>query len=215
MVVSPHLDDAVLSVGAAIWQATRAGHTVRVLTVLAGDEASDVLVGPWHRQSGFRTAGEAARARAAEDDAACRIVGARAQRLPYLDQDFERELDEDEVLRAVTDAVGDSDNVLLPGFPLANEDHRWLARLCERLEVPARIGYYAEQPYTVWERTSPAVAEPERGWEHLASSAAAQAVKLRACRAYKSQIPLLGGMRIVLGVLSYEARLGGESVCWS
>ena len=146
VVVSPHLDDAVLSVGAAIWQATRAGHTVRVLTVLAGDEASDVPVGPWHRESGFRNAGEAARARAAEDELACRIVGARGQRLPYLDKDFERELDDDEVLGAVMDAVDGCDNVLLPGFPLANEDHLGLARLCERLDLPARIGYYAEQP---------------------------------------------------------------------
>jgi len=215
VVVSPHLDDAVFSIGAAMWQATRAGHTVSVLTVLAGDEASDVSVGPWHRESGFRTAGEAAAARAAEDEAACRIVGARAQRLPYLDKDFERELDDDEVLRTVTDAVGGCDNVLLPGFPLTNEDHLWLAHLCERLDVPARIGYYAEQPYTTWRRTSPADAEPERGWQHLTVSAAAQAAKLRACRAYKSQIPLLGGMRGLLGVLSYEARLGGESVCWT
>ena len=56
---------------------------------------------------------------------------------------------------------------------------------------------------------------PERGWQQLTASAAAQAVKLRACRAYKSQIPLLGGMRVVLGVIGYEARLGGESVCWA
>ena len=115
VVVSPHLDDAVFSLGAAIWQATRAGHAVRVLTVLAGDEASEVPVGPWHRESGFRNAGEAARARAAEDEAACRIVGARGHRLPYLDKDFERELDDDEVLRAVTEAVDRCDNVLLPG----------------------------------------------------------------------------------------------------
>ena len=39
-------------------------------------------------------------------------------------------------------------------------------------------------------------------------------MKLRACRAYSSQVPLLGGMRTLLGILAYETRHGGESVSW-
>ena len=213
VVLSPHPDDAILSLGAAIAHSTQAGNVVRVVTVFGGDESSDAPVGPWHRDSGFRNAGEATRARAAEDDTACRIVGAEALRLPYLDKDFERVLDEDEVLGAVTAAIGACDRLLLPGFPLTNDDHAWLARLCERLDVPASIGYYAEQPYAAWERVPPGEAQLGRRWKTLEASRGAQAAKLRACRAYKSQIPLLGGVRAVLGVLSYEARLGGESVC--
>jgi LmbE family N-acetylglucosaminyl deacetylase len=216
VVISPHPDDAVLSLGATIATTTRAGHAVRVVTIFAGDEATTVEAGPWDRKSGFRTAADAARARALEDDAACRIVGAEAVRLPYLDKDYERVLIEDEIVRATVDAVGECDVVLIPGFPLANDDHTWLSRLLlDRLEVDARIALYAEQPYATWTREAPAVAQPERDWDVLIAPASAQAVKLRACRAYRSQIPMLGGMRVLFGILSYEAQVGGESICWS
>lgn len=215
-VISPHPDDAVLSLGATIATTTRAGHSVRVITVFAGDEAATREAGPWDRKSGFRTAAEAARARALEDDDACRIVGAEHVRLPYLDKDYERVLDEEEILRATIEAVADSDVVLLPGFPLTNEDHAWLsALLLARLDIDARIALYAEQPYAAWAHEAAGDAQPDRDWHAIKAPASIQAVKLRACRAYKSQIPMLGGMRVVLGILSYEAQLGGESICWS
>ncbi|MDQ2967711.1 MAG: PIG-L family deacetylase [Actinomycetota bacterium] len=216
VVISPHPDDAVLSLGATIATATRAGHSVRVVTVFAGDEAATVEAGPWDSKSGFRSAAEAARARALEDDEACRIVGAEPVRLPYLDKDYERVLVEEEILRVIVDAVGESDVVLIPAFPLANEDHAWLSTLLlAGLRVDARIALYAEQPYAAWAHEVPAAAQPDREWHAIKAPALAQAAKLRACRAYKSQIPMLGGMRVVFGILSYEAQLGGESISWS
>ena len=114
------------------------------------------------------------------------------------------------------EAVADSDVVLLPGFPLTNEDHAWLsALLLARLDIDARIALYAEQPYAAWAHEAAGDAQPDRDWHAIKAPASIQAVKLRACRAYKSQIPMLGGMRVVLGILSYEAQLGGESICWS
>jgi LmbE family N-acetylglucosaminyl deacetylase len=215
-VISAHPDDAVLSLGATIATTTRTGGSVRVITVFAGDEAATGEAGPWDRKSGFRTAAEAARGRALEDDAACRIVGAEPVRLPYLDKDYERVLDEEKILRAIIEAVAESDVVLIPAFPLTNEDHAWLSTLLlPRLHVDARIALYAEQPYAAWAHESPGDAQPDRDWQALKAPASAQAVKLRACRAYKSQIPMLGGMRVVLGILSYEAQRGGESICWS
>jgi LmbE family N-acetylglucosaminyl deacetylase len=216
VVISPHPDDAVLSLGAMIATTTRAGHSVRVLTVFAGDETATVEAGPWDRKSGFQTAAEAARTRALEDDEACRIVGAEPVRLPYLDKDYGRVLVEEEILRAIVEAVGESDVVLIPAFPLTNEDHAWLSTLLlARLQVDARIALYAEQPYAAWAHEAPGAAQSGRDWRAMKAPASAQAVKLRACRAYKSQIPMLGGMRVVLGILSYEAHLGGESICWS
>jgi LmbE family N-acetylglucosaminyl deacetylase len=123
---------------------------------------------------------------------------------------------EEEILRAIVDAVEASDVVLVPAFPLANEDHAWLSTLLlARLRVEARIALYAEQPYAAWAKEAPGAAQSGRDWHAMKAPASAQAVKLRACRAYKSQIPMLGGMRVVLGILSYEAHLGGESICWS
>ena len=51
-------------------------------------------------------------------------------------------------------------------------------------------------------------------WEVLPGGPADQFAKLRACRAYKSQIEPLGGLRVLMAVLRYEAQRGGESISW-
>src|SRR5712692_1758346 len=76
LVVSPHLDDAVLSLGMTIARAARSGGQVDVLTVFAGDPESTRPSGGWDRRAGFNTEGEAATARRVEDLEACRTVGA-------------------------------------------------------------------------------------------------------------------------------------------
>ena len=63
VVVSPHLDDAVLSLGGAISRASRAGAHVTVLTVLAGDSDSSEPAGSWDRRAGFETEADATRGR--------------------------------------------------------------------------------------------------------------------------------------------------------
>jgi LmbE family N-acetylglucosaminyl deacetylase len=50
-VVSPHLDDAALSLGAAIAALTRSGRTVRVVTPFAGDPSSDAPANGWEAQT--------------------------------------------------------------------------------------------------------------------------------------------------------------------
>ena len=104
-IVSPHLDDAVLSLGTAIQRASRAGATMSVVTVLAGDPSSNDEVGEWDRLAGFRSAGEAAAARAKEDDRACEVVGARPTRLPFWDRRYARGAGQDEVYRSVVDST--------------------------------------------------------------------------------------------------------------
>src|SRR3954452_17872248 len=77
VLISPHLDDAIFSLGAAVSYATRHGVKVTILTVLAGDPTLAAPAGDWDRQAGFETAGEASVARRAEDARACTILGAR------------------------------------------------------------------------------------------------------------------------------------------
>jgi LmbE family N-acetylglucosaminyl deacetylase len=215
-VVSPHLDDAVLSLGAAIAASARNGATVFVVTVLGGEERSGEEAGEWDRAAGFRSAGEAAGARAREDDRACEIVGAVPRRLPFWDKRYARGGGREEVATAVEEAVADADTILLPGYPLQNEDHSWVTELVLERRHPAEtIGFYAEQPYAAWSHASPrSLVGDERPWTVLDAAPPDQLVKLRACRAYKSQVPLLGGTRTLLGILAYEARHGGESVSW-
>jgi LmbE family N-acetylglucosaminyl deacetylase len=101
VVVSPHLDDAVLSLGAAIASWTRLGRAVTVLTVLACDPSSPARAGGWDRRAGFATEGEAARVRREEDEEACTLLGAAPRWLPFGSSDYERHGADDEIRATV------------------------------------------------------------------------------------------------------------------
>jgi LmbE family N-acetylglucosaminyl deacetylase len=150
VVVSPHLDDAVLSLGAGIARATRSGTEVRIVTVFAGDPESSGPPTDWDRAGGFTSAGEAARSRREEDRRACTRVGANPVWLPFTDEDHGGEPDPESVRAALAEALVDAEVALLPGYPLALPDHvrvtRWLLAEPPR----ARLGLYVEQPYAAW-----------------------------------------------------------------
>jgi LmbE family N-acetylglucosaminyl deacetylase len=148
VVVSPHLDDAVLSLGAAIARASRSEADVRVLTVLAGDPDSERPAGPWDALSGFSTEGEAATQRRVEDSRACEIVGATPVWLPFSDVENRDDFDQEAVWRAMEAHVADCDLVLSPGFPLHHPDHVLLTTLIlRRLDTDRQLALYVEQPY--------------------------------------------------------------------
>ena len=149
--VSPHLDDAVLSLGASISELTRGGAEVRVVTVLAGDPDHSAEAGEFDRSCGFETAGEAALARQAEDARACAIVGAEPLWLPYWDGYYSAGgASVQTILRALSGVLHEAGAVLLPGFPLLHPDHRWLTRLMlANLDFPAAAYLYVEQPYAM------------------------------------------------------------------
>jgi LmbE family N-acetylglucosaminyl deacetylase len=211
-VLSPHLDDGVLSLGAAIAHAARRRAEVTMITVLAGDPESSLPAGSWDRRSGFATAGEAFGARRAEDARACELVGARPVWLPFFDSEYQRGGDE-EIWPRLEGALGDAESVLVPGFPLQHEDHRWLRELVDRRGVGGRrLGEYVEQPYAgLW--LPPASADQGLEWPRVAASVRDRFAKARASRAYASQLPLFG-KRPVLRMTRSEAMRGGEAVRW-
>jgi LmbE family N-acetylglucosaminyl deacetylase len=207
--VSVHLDDAVFSLGAALSRAVRRGARVTVLTVLANDVHADAPAGEWDARAGFRTVREAAEARRAEDRRACALIGARAAWLPFGDMTYGRGASDDEVATAVHAHVDDAATVLVPGFPLAHPDHRWLAGLLDGLAAPW-IGRYVEQPYAIW---SPSAGADGREWRPLAAGVRDRFAKLRACRTYRSQLRLLDP-GVVYRMTRNEAGHGGELVVW-
>ena len=210
-VLSPHLDDAVLSLGAGIARAARRGAEVTVVTVLAGHSGSTAPAGDWDSRCGFRTAGEATRARRAEDARACALVGASPVWLPFFDHQYDRGADDETILAALDEALGDAETVLVPGFPLVHEDHLWVVRLIDRRsQTGRRLGRYVEQPYTLWSDEAPDAAHR---WSRLPATFPDRLAKLRACREYRSQVPLLG-KRLLLLIARYEAARGGEAVSW-
>jgi LmbE family N-acetylglucosaminyl deacetylase len=224
-VVSPHLDDAVMSVGATIAAAVRQGASVEVLTVFGYGPVSDIPAGPWDVKSGFSTEAEACKARREEDRNACRILGATPRWLDYGAEPYERRGTPAEILAAVTAATADADWVLVPGFPLNHPDHVELARLLLSSELRSKMALYAEQPYLFWERDkippkmlAPAINDllsDSLQWLRQPATREDRRLKFKAVRCYRSQLYQLG-MR-PLGHLRmhwHESSQGGEVVAW-
>ncbi|MFN2543803.1 MAG: PIG-L deacetylase family protein [Actinomycetota bacterium] len=229
VVLSPHLDDGVFSLGASIAQAQRTGSAdVTVLTVFGDDPGSDTPAGYWDTRGGFDTEGASARARREEDRRACALVGARPVWLDHGDLQYERGASDDEVWAAVEPHLRGADTVLAPGFPLIHPDHAWLARTALQRGVGgAMLALYVEQPYAVirpwwavWRRPlEPGFAEELRGvlpgpppWQPLPVTPEDREVKLRACLEYATQIPLISRVSFVPRMRRYEASRGGETV---
>lgn len=205
VVVSPHSDDGVLSLGASMAGWARAGRQVELLTVLALDPESDAPTEGWDRRAGFATEGEAARARREEDRLACARLGATPRWLPFGSVDFDRHGDDEEIWDAVSRSVRGASVVLVPGSPLTHPDHAWLnSLLTERLD-PELVALYAEQPYTARDGGAPFPRGPAGARDRLA--------KWRAVRAYRSQLPLLG-MRRGLRRGPLRLALAAEMIAW-
>ena len=207
--VSVHLDDAIFSVGAALARAAGRGADVTILTVLANDPEDDRPAREWDAQAGFATVREAALGRREEDRRACAIVGATPVWLAFGDKTHGLGAPPGQVAEATLAELRGADVVLMPAFPLLHEDHRLVVELLgDRIDAP-RVGRFVEQPYAaLW------TSGPEEGeWLTLAASLRDRRAKLRAARAYASQLPLLGD-HVVRRTARYELLRGGEAVSW-
>lgn len=134
VVLSPHLDDAVLSFGGAI--AARDPHcSVAIATVLAGSPPAWSWPTPFDNASGFDDSRVAVDARRAEDRDACEVLGAYAWHMGFLDGQYGTKPDEMR-LRAALYAVlrqghMSSEGCAIP-LGLAHPDHRLVSRLARR-----------------------------------------------------------------------------------
>jgi LmbE family N-acetylglucosaminyl deacetylase len=208
VVVSPHLDDGVLSLGASMASWARSGVGVQLLTVLACDPASEAPAGAWDARGGFETEGESARARREEDRQACALIGASPVWLPYGSVDYDRHGDEAEIRAAVLCALDGADTVVVPGLPLTHPDHAWLAELLAGALGPGRFGRYAEQPYTRRAGVDPA----DSGFARTSVRLDDRIAKRRAICRYASQLPLLAMRGLRRGPHRYAT--AAEWIAW-
>jgi LmbE family N-acetylglucosaminyl deacetylase len=174
VVLSPHLDDAILSLGGTIARASRSGARIQVVTIFANDPNSTAPPGPWDAVCGFTTAGEAARLRREEDRRGCELLGAETVWLPFADYEYEQDFDDDGLWDTLAIVVQGADTVLTPGFPLAAPDHARLTKLLLARPLPGvRLALYVEQPYATWrligrgQRTGAQGLTPRQGIENL------------------------------------------------
>jgi LmbE family N-acetylglucosaminyl deacetylase len=216
-VLSPHLDDGVLSLGASIADAVRTGSEVTIISVFAGDPEAPEPAGAWDRRAGFATHGEAARVRREEDVHACAALGARPAWLALADEQYVPDPDE-AVLSHLAEAVSGMDVVLVPGRPLVHADHQRLYRLVSSHGLDhAHLRLYAELPYDLWRKDerqsdmSPRPSEAAEAWPAVRVSARARLAKWSACGAYSSQLRWLGrGYAYRRALL--RTRLGAERI---
>lgn len=219
VVLSPHLDDAVMSLGATVARCVRIGTDVEVLTVFAGSPDSLRPAGDWDALAGFATAGEAARQRRVEDSRACEILGATPVWLEFPDSQYAQEGDRAAVRAEVRSAVGNADALLMPGWPLRHGDHVWLTRTMLQDPSPCRrLGLYVEQPYA-WRTggSAPRSPSPPSVVAALGTTAftltetepADRSAKWKALGEYRSQLPHLGPPE-----LRKELTESDEAIAW-
>jgi LmbE family N-acetylglucosaminyl deacetylase len=238
VVLSPHLDDAALSIGGLIARLTAAGAPIRVVTIAAGSPPSSAIPSPlaesFHRAWGLPST-DAVASRRREDDAAMAILGAEAVRLGQLDAVYRRpdrydteaalfgepagdDRLEIEVIAALGSILAASPRALVLA-PLAvggHVDHRLVHRAARDLASQGReVAFYEDLPYA----TKPGSVAQRRAAIGAALApetfdiAATIDRKIEAIFAYTSQLDaLFGGRDQARAVLtSYARSVGGDA----
>jgi LmbE family N-acetylglucosaminyl deacetylase len=145
-VISPHLDDAVLSCGLLL----AANPAAVVCTVFTAPPRENTLT-DWDRASGFADAFEAMRARKAEDIRALALVNAHPLHLSFRDAQYHSSPSQDSLVAALshTFAAVEPTTTLIP-LGLFHSDHVLVAQAC--LSVMQRFRHvpihaYEDVPY--------------------------------------------------------------------
>lgn len=187
IVVSPHLDDAVLSCG----QLLAAIPGSFIVTVFAGVPESDLPVTDYDVRSGFGSARQAVESRRAEDRRACAVLDASPIHLPFLDRQYAQPADPTSIIDAIAGVLAELDDpdVVVP-VGLEHPDHK-IAAQCARqaaVEADLNITSYEELPARVlWPEQVPS-AVCAAGCETRADRAAGPLrLKEAAVACYQSQ----------------------------
>jgi len=205
VVISPHLDDAVLSVGATMHRAVRRGHRVGVVSVFAGDPERDGPPSYWDAERGVSTAAEAVELRRHEDRAAADVIGYEPVWLPFDDNGYVYRRDPDQIMAALTPHVVDADVVLVPGWPLKHADHRYVALLLVQQLTDVPVVLYSELPYAASPRSIAVAAlkgrshSPLKGsvpddvsWESMRVDSSDDRAKTEAIACFGGELEVLG-----------------------
>jgi LmbE family N-acetylglucosaminyl deacetylase len=168
--ISPHLDDAVLSVGGLIHDQARDGNRVEIWTLVCGFPPEADLT-PFaqvlHFQWGFASAEETVRLRRAEDERAASIVGAKTVHFDFPDCIYRRGADGEplypldvfvephpaetdlpaQMTAALASRLEPDDVLVCPLTVGGHADHIIVRRAVEGLG--RSLWYYADVPYVL------------------------------------------------------------------
>ncbi len=233
--LSPHLDDAALSCGGQVFQATAAGQRILILTVMAGDAGRVAPAGYaalLHERWQLGANGVAQRRR--EDATACRILGAAYQHWDVPDCIYRTD-GQNQPLYAdwaqITGSVHPADAPLAPKMaerlaqlppagrvvaPLAvgrHVDHQ-IVRQAAEMVYGKRLFYYEDYPYVQAPGALDEIISPAGQWTAVTIPLSARGVqvKARAIEAYVSQISTFFRDRddLLRQITTYAQITGGE-----
>lgn len=144
-IISPHLDDAVLSLGQYM-----ASRPTRVVTVFAGSPGNRVALSDYDKACGFPSSALAVAHRRMEDQRACRRLSASHVHLDYLDGQYDLPTSDGLIADALCAWVGREEWHTFVPLGLGHPDHRQVAR-CARAACPegGELLLYEELPYRV------------------------------------------------------------------
>ncbi|TSD93130.1 hypothetical protein FOS14_23710 [Skermania sp. ID1734] len=146
LVVSPHLDDAVLSAFSAL-----SSEEVTVVTVFAGIPDVGIPLSSWDLACGVTTSpADHTRQRRSEDEAALAVAGASVVHLDFIDDQYrEGATPYLEISAALADLAEGYDEVWFPAAFGGHPDHRATAVAALTLNGPYKRIMYADIPYII------------------------------------------------------------------
>jgi LmbE family N-acetylglucosaminyl deacetylase len=223
LVISPHPDDAVLSLGATILGLRGRSEPVTVVTCFAGMPNVETDASWWDSRSGFTRAVEAVAWRRDEDRRACALLGCDVLHLEVPDGPYRTEDWEARLVPALASLIAPAATVYVPAGIADNPDHELARRAALRasLDASADVLLYAELPYAAatpggellddwWCASSDGRWRPGRPTV-CRVGATEWTSKLRAVLEYRSQLVPLG---VRFGnFLTYPGPLSAEAVC--
>lgn len=146
IVLSPHFDDAVFSLGGMLMEH---GERTKIVTVCGGVPASGREPSGWDLRCGFVDAHEAARTRATEDRSASAVIGATAVHLPFVDHPYSGRKNVQEVADSIAPLITKAVLVWAPAGIGGHPDHVTVrdAALLLLRSLRADVRLYADAPY--------------------------------------------------------------------
>jgi LmbE family N-acetylglucosaminyl deacetylase len=199
LVVSPHLDDAVLSCGEALQHADVTDATV--VTIFAGLPESDLPLTNFDVQSGYTSARAAVLHRRLEDARATSVLGVTGEHLGFFDRQYGKGNDVDEIVGALVVLLEQhAPDALWVPLGLLHPDHELVGR-CARAAAAISgiesLTVYEELPgRVIADAVALARAQAQLyddGWQvdrpvHVARNERTLAVKNAALHCYGSQL---------------------------
>lgn len=191
LVVSPHLDDAVLSAGQFI-----AGRPdVVVITMLSGFPEDKDWLSPYDEKCGFESSYDAVGIRRYEDAAALSLLGAQFEHREFLDEQYGGPPPVDGMTAALLREVERyQPEVVIGPLGLVHPDHRAVRQAVLEAELDVPLWLYEELPYRV---THPeavtevlSIVQQDRSLELEFIGTGPLERKLAALWCYRSQIDL-------------------------